>query len=657
MELVRIPPIELPIDTFRIYLDKLRILLENPISRENVLHPISSGCHETARLIFNIVEYITQWINDPDTSSEFSMDKRLLPYLPFFIAKDVTNLTSNNYTFLRNYNYAIRPKPDTTIHTFERLIEFSREYVVHFTFSGIEDPAVTHYFSLYNGKICSAWGSEFYVFYVEKEITADDLMFFMKFNPDSTSKAEKLRFRTLVGKYLLDIENFHYYTLNDITYINDERYTERTNLLVNKIFPIISWIFELDDNLILKGIEPPPPPYYEEINRLILDEWPKIRPIFLKRGITVPENPMDTNPMGPNQVLFETEREGLVPKNIKDFKYEEEIERKKILNELLSSFLSYIDRNDASYIDINNADLIEDIESLYIDGVEDGTHQLYGIMLDKRSVEDREIALVLNKKKENGTITPEELHQLNNNSFYNRYNTVVDENSLGQVISIIMYEDAPETALYKPYRRRDYNKTTWNKMFDIIDNFTMIPGISSISRDNPLITAYGERMSQLSRITFMSEYYDVMEKYNNNVELIIQKLNEAYRAMGLFEPGEHPILMPNEDACVGPIHEEENPSKLKKVEHNPPVPPPPPANQLVSASPMSFSMGAPSSPRRPVTRSVTRSFFMGDPSSPRRPVTRSSKPSKGGTRRRRSRRTKQKRKRRTRRTKKRKNFR
>jgi hypothetical protein len=650
MEVEKKNIIELPINTFRVYLDKLRIQLESPIKRKDVLHEISSGCHETARYVFNIVEYVSQFINDAEVSPYTDLDPRLFPYLPYFIMKDVVQITNNNPTLLLDPLNAIRPKPDATIDTFQRLIDFSRDYVVYLNFAPPRAvTGISHHFALYDGRICTAWGDDFNVYYVEKEITADNLMFLMKF--EGSLSTDQSRFTELIGKYLLDIENFEYPSIYSTTYIEDPTPNKETKrLIVDKIIPIIAWIFELEDNRReIQFGNNDIHPYYEEINRLILQEWTTIRDVFLNRGVEI-----TSVPSGPNEVLFEKEREELVPVKTNmygAYRFDDQ-ERKDILTELLESYgitpENDVDNDEEGFKNYEN--IIEQIGDLYVNGVQGNTHQLYYLVLNKHAIEERERALELYRIQTSRNLTRNELEELEQNAFYKRYKLTLAECASGQVVTALMYSNEPQSSLRSSYAQT-YNQTVWNQMFDIINDFTMVRGMIPISRENPLRTPYGERLNQLLTKPMNTQYSTLMIDYDDNVDIIIQKLNESYREMGLFEPGDRPIVMPHDDdscykcigsGCIKPMKKEGKPSKLKKKESPPtilpPVPPPPlmlpPVNQLVSDIPPTFSMGISSSlPRRPVTRSVTRSL---------------SKSSKGGTRRRR---TKQKRTKRIKRTK------
>ncbi len=575
------PIIEMPIDNLVPYLNKTRIDIKKPISRKDLQHEVICGCHDVAVLIFSLILYISQVINNKSISPYVDMNERLIPYLPYFVIKDVSEIHSNIFMVNDNH-WSIRPKPTSTIDVFERLIEFSREQVVYFNLSQIGANSISHHFCLYNGKICSAWGGPFNVYYVEKEITPDDLMFFMKFNESYSSPEEKYRFKQFVSKYLLDIENFDYPLIHELTHVDDptpDRKTKR--LITEKIIPIISWIFEDFDRIEEDDIEGELQNDYVDINRLILNEWDKIKKIFSKYKVPVKK-------IGnPEQVIFKEERIQLLDKirDILDAQlnrpeeeggegrsvYEDEI-RNKVFDEILG-YYRITPENDVDNSK-NYREIIEYIKDLYNDGINYGIYQLESILINNRTRIAKPEALELYGIQNR---TTEQETRLRNNLFFQRYESVLNSQVKEQVISCILYNDEQPKYLFNNTSIKNYNKTMWVKMFDIINEFTPISS-GSISPDTPMLTVYGQRLRPLLEMG-NNEYLRLMTEFGGNVDLIVTKLNESYRSMELPVPGEPyrpdpPLLISNTECteCIPPEKPFKSKNKVsRKKSTEPPI--------------------------------------------------------------------------------------
>lgn len=576
MEVATDQLVRLPVDNFRIYLEKVRMNLENPMLRSEVLNPVREGCYDSAIAILTTIVYISEFVNNKDSVYQ-TMDPRLNPYLPYFVAKDVWYVQSKPFIGRTN-EASIRPNENATLETFNRLMEFSKDNVVYLTLSLHGSDMATHHFGLYNGKICSSWGEDFNVYYIEKEISAEDLMFFMKFSGGGSSE-DQVRFRNLIGKYLLDMESFEYPSLLQITNISDPTPDKETKtLIVDKILPIMGWIYELEDKRFY-GNPACIPEYYKDINELVLKEWNTIVDLFLNRGVEI----TSVRP-GPDEVMYRTERDALNPKEWASEPQRNYNERIEILTELLNLFgiNEENDVDDGEEGFKNYKGIIEKMKDLYINGLDNNTHELFNIQKIKRLRSERPRALELYKKQELETIAQPEIQELKDNFFYQIYNRVVDSNSRGQIITCILYSSYEPTNLYNP----EYNEKMWGEMFDIITDFTLPEYVTSISKEVPMITAYGQKMSQLT-MSFHNEYESVLEIYGEDIEMIISKLNGAYRAMELPIPGEpvtgieRPLIITNTEckecsgsSCVLPR------SSLPP----PPLPPLPPHPSLSTSS-------------------------------------------------------------------------
>jgi hypothetical protein len=572
--------------------------------------------------------YITEFINDPEKFPYKGIDSRLLPYLPYFITKDCqlilfNNKPQNNLTSLPNYY--IRPKPSTKRETVENLIRYSMKYPVYLQMTPGRHH-VTHHFVLYNGKICSTWGGGyFYVYYNELEITADDLWFLMKFNND-TNEGDFKRYKRLVENYLLNIELFGYAQVYKTVNLPDE---ELVDLFSEKINPIMSLIYLEKDN------SPEEIAFLQEdasINSLLEREQDNIRKLYSNFGIEL-GSVRDVFDRDKNRQIHsianrmkynrDSDTEDDEDGDGNEMSYEEEEEeredgeennnletRRYVLNKLLNVY------------GITEKKTINKIFDEYIEGIENGVLNLSKIKKREQMMNEKEEAVMLYNQLHEGRLTKQQKtrveRQLQENQFYREYDELSTSIARGNIIGCVLYSNVRDTnTRFLYFRSIEYNYNQWEELLasEIIQDFSYI-GVTGIPEYIP-VTTNGEYYGYIESYiddNSPNEYNKLMQAYNNNVPLIVEKLNTAYREMGLLRPVEQPILMQNTEclnSCEVPsqksIAKEKSPRKLKKMETiiSSPIEPPAPA-PFVSQVPQTFSVGTFVTTRRPVTRSMAR---------------------------------------------------
>jgi hypothetical protein len=468
MEIEHIPT-STGVESFVPYLSNWFIDVSQPTvpRRSEKGYPIGTSCTGITTFIGYIFTYINSGYADTVYAELPAMLQR---YKPYFVLSDINSvLRASRDLLFPAFN--LRVAGESVI---RQLYRFSQAYAVKLHI-GQSPSCSIHHFSLYQNKILSTWGENFYIYYSESDTTEDEFVFYAMYN--GTPEGRNM-FQEITKKYIFSIDKF---------VLAGERVVENTRLppiYSDLLNDIIAAFHHVDENM--NEIE-------DDTETAGEGDEDKGQRILLKYITAAPDE---------DQLELIQDRMNEVEELVESDEINADSYIKRIIAAVLLS-------NEVSIEDIN--DCLYD----YQEGTEAEKYNTYWISTKEK----------LYKAREDYFAAPTE-----ENDFYKYYQSELDRitpNGNNHIsVWCSLSANASDTSLST--EAKTYNQNAWGAMAPFVPN-------NRITLGTPM-TIYGYYYNNiLTNVTPANNEYIKLMSAGKTDETILAKLQESYAAMEINE--------------------------------------------------------------------------------------------------------------------------